>query len=83
MMLQFYILDFTWIISVAILIGLSLVLSFISEGKNVTFITILVYMTIINAFIVSTENLPMWTEIVFLLALVALIILKNKSRGNP
>ena len=78
MIIQLYILDYTWIIGVAILIGLSLVLSFISEGENVSFITILTYMTIINGFIVSAGVFPMWTQVAFLLAIIGVAILRNK-----
>ena len=81
MLLQLYILDYTWIITVAILIGLSLVLSYISEGKNVSFVSIFVYMTIINAFLVSTGNLPMWSEVILLLVLVSSWQIK-KSKGE-
>lgn len=70
--------EYSWIIAIGILIGLSLVLTFLSEEK-INFNTILIYMTIINAFIVSTGILPLWTEILFLLSVVALFMIQYNS----
>lgn len=80
MLLQLYDLDYTWIIGVGILIGLSLVLSIVSDGKDISFTTIFVYMTIIDAFLVSTSILPLWTIVLFLLVVISLTVLKVKSK---
>lgn len=73
-----YDVDYTWIIAVGILIGLSLVLTYLSE-PNIDMTTILIYMTIIDAFIVSTDFLPLWSLIMFLLIIVALAIIELKQ----
>lgn len=70
--------DYSWLIAVGILIGLSLVLTFLSEEK-ITLNTIFIYMTIIDAFIVSTGILPLWTLILFLLIIVSLAIMQYNS----
>jgi len=73
-----YDVDFTWMIAVAILIGLGLTLTFLSEEK-MSMQVMLIYMTIINAFLVATDFLPLWTEIMFLLIIVALAIMELKA----
>ena len=73
-----YDIDFSWIILIAILIGLSFAIVFITEEKF-SLITVLIYMTIINAFIVATDMFPLWTEVLFILIIVALSIIKLKT----
>lgn len=80
MIKMLYEVDFSWAIAIGILIGLSLVLTYISENK-ISLVSLLVYMTIINGFIVSTGLLPLWTEIMFILIIVALSIVKIKSKN--
>lgn len=74
--------DFSFLIAIGILIGLSLVLSYFSEEK-ISLISLLIYMTIINSFLVSTGFLPIWTEILFLLIIVGLGVMQyQKSKGS-
>ena len=63
--------DFDVVIGIGLLIGLPLVLTFLSE-KKFSLTVILVYMTIINAFIVSINILPLWTQVLFLILMVGL-----------
>lgn len=76
-----YDVDFTWLIAIGILIGLSIILTFLTEDKF-DISTIIIYMSIINAFLVSTEILPLWTEVMFLLLLVGLGVLELKSNNG-
>lgn len=76
--------DYTLFIAIGILIGLSLVLTYLSEEK-ISLEIILIYMTIIDAFLVSTGNLPLWTLIMFLLITVGATIVKvdrNRNKGS-
>lgn len=73
--------DFTWFISIGILIGLSLVLSFLSEDK-INMMSILAYMTIICAFMVSTGLLPLWIVVLLMLACVALAVINMRGGIN-
>lgn len=73
--------DFSWFIAVGIVIGLSLILDFLSEEK-MSLIGILVYMCIIDSFIVSAGLLPLWTVILFMLIVVGMTIMKVKGVNN-
>lgn len=73
--------DYDVLIGIGLLIGLSLLLTFLSEKKfNITIL--IVYMTIVNAFLVSTSVLDLWTQVLLLIMLVAVAFLQNKNQGS-
>lgn len=79
MILSIY--NYDVLIGIGLLIGLSLLLTFLSEKKfNITIL--IVYMTIVNAFLVSTSVLDLWTQILLLIMLVAVAFLQNKNQGS-
>jgi len=76
-----YDIDFSGLIGIGILIGLPLILTFLSEEKF-NIITVLIYMTIINAFLVSVNILPLWTQVMFIIIMVGSGITKLKSENT-
>lgn len=69
------------LIGIGLLIGLPLLLTFVSE-KKFSLTIVLVYMTIVNAFIVSTEILPIWTQILLLIIMVGLAYMEIKAKRS-
>lgn len=76
-----YDIDFSGLIGIGILIGLPLILTFLSEEKF-NIISVLIYMTIINAFLVSVNILPLWTQVMFIIIMVGSGIMKLKSENK-
>lgn len=78
----FSVYDYDVLIGIGILIGLPLLLTFVSEREKFSLSVVLIYMTIINAFLVSTGILPLWTQVLFLIIMIGLGAMEFKTEGG-
>lgn len=72
------IVGFEWVLGLGIMVGLALILNYLTYKDNVAFF---IYLTIFAGFMVWAELLPMWTLIICIMILTTIIYMQLKSQG--